>query len=254
MLLTWYVLLAGSSISGSGLPQLLLEWPLVFCSPPWPKSRACPLTSVWLDMANTRKSPGGSKPLPFPLTVIEATVLLGTLKALEMGLIPLHLIYASPQFYRLQKVPTETSWLVFVLTCSVNCGIFYTAGVCLSEPCPINYNLPPVDSRISRIKSNRMHLTTIWSAISKGTEYLCTMRDFIFSKNSVIHFLELSIMGYWLCRLMGRNWQFYPFKMKSTTQSAKSEGVWIFSEATLAQVPLLKLAHNWTTVDPQSSG
>ena len=67
-------------------------------------------------------------PYFFHLQMMEATVLIGTFKAAE------HFLYPPDLF--LKTIPL-TSCLVCALTCTVNCGTFYTC-VCLSKSCPIN--------------------------------------------------------------------------------------------------------------------
>ena len=100
----------------------------------------------------------------FHFTIIEATVLLGKLKSLEMVLYP-----ACPDLCLATILSTERSpwisWLCPDIQCEM-CDLIYT-GVCLYK-LSNQLNLPQLvsnqvqDTYISRIiKANRMHLTTI---------------------------------------------------------------------------------------------
>ena len=115
---------------------------------------SCPVTCFGLT-ANSRKSPGGSNLLHF--TVIEARLLLGTLKVLEMVLQPfvdlcLTKIFISAVYRELLGL----CCLVFVLTCCVNCFLNDIQSVQFAKD-----GLLSSSTDISRIiKANRKHLTT----------------------------------------------------------------------------------------------
>ena len=97
----------------------------------------------------------------FSYTIIEPTVLLGTLKALEIVVYPRH--YLCQNFMaEVYRKFLGLHDLVFVLTCSVNSGTLY-AQVCVQS---IKFATP--------IKF-LTHLKDNWSkqdTHSKGTEYL----------------------------------------------------------------------------------
>ena len=81
---------------------------------------SCPVIQFgW--MANSWKSPGGSK-------LLEATELLGKLKALGMVRYPCPDLYLTTILLQRSTVFLGLHGLVFVLTCSVNCGTLQRHG------------------------------------------------------------------------------------------------------------------------------
>ena len=126
-------------------------------------------------VASSRKSVGGSKLLPFKQ--MEATVFFGTFKAAEMFWYPSPFLCLDTI---LSLISTHNSfdlmaWF-FSLTCTVNCRTLYTQ-VCAfpnhaqSIECTTG-GLQSSCRNVSRmINGNRMHLSSMSSLITTGSEY-----------------------------------------------------------------------------------
>ena len=144
---------AGSPISAEDL----LVWPLGSWSPAWSRP-VLPGHSVWPD----------SQKESWYFQTSSLSQLLRPLCCF----IPLP--WSKPPTILSQR--STDSWthgLVFILTCCVNCGTFYTHVRTFVNYVQSNKfatgGLQSSSQHISRIiKANRMHLTTIWSAKAKG--------------------------------------------------------------------------------------
>jgi hypothetical protein len=143
--------------------RTLSEWPSGSWSPPWP--RTFPLIAQFGQVANSRKSLGGSKLLPFKND--GGHCVLGDLPCCRNVLVPFP--RSVPLHNPVSELYRQFFWphgLVFALTCTVNWQVR------LSKSCPINgiyYRWTPSCINISRmINGNRMHLSSISSVIANS--------------------------------------------------------------------------------------
>ena len=132
--------------------------------------------------ANSRKSTAGSKFLQFHNYWGHCAH--WNTQRFRNGSIPLH--HHNTEFLGLHD-------LVFVMTCSVNCGTLHIQVCVFCKWCPVNY----ICHSWTHLKDNyRMHLIKICSATAKGLN-ICIKDRFQFLKflKTCFHFVS---MGYWV--------------------------------------------------------